>query len=318
MDSERLELLTRIASMYFEDGMSQRQIADRTGFSRSNISRMLTEAREQRLVEIRVRHALERRDDLEQELRHRLGLTTVRVLRRDTLDDKQMLRRLGALSAQLLESLIKDGMTIGVPWGETISETIGALRPRLGTGLHVVQMVGLLGTSHANYDGSEIARRLAHSLGASYTIVPAPLFVDSESTRQALLEDHRIDRALVQTRDVNLALLGVGTLDLDKCSMLRANYLTREQVVGLRQAGAVGDVCSIFFDGEGKIVNTPLTRCVVGISAERLRAIPIRLGVAGGRAKAIPILGAARSGLINLLVTDEAAAQGIVEALERV
>ena len=50
MDDEHLELLCRIASMYFEERFSQKKIARRTGYSQSAVSRMLTEAREQKRI----------------------------------------------------------------------------------------------------------------------------------------------------------------------------------------------------------------------------------------------------------------------------
>ena len=40
MNGERLELLARVASMYYESDMTQAQVALRTGYSRSMISRL--------------------------------------------------------------------------------------------------------------------------------------------------------------------------------------------------------------------------------------------------------------------------------------
>src|SRR5438270_10083570 len=77
---ERLELLAKVASWYFEDNLTQTEIAARTGYSPSMVSRLLSEARKHGIVEIRVHHPIERRVDLEQELRNRLGLDTVRVV----------------------------------------------------------------------------------------------------------------------------------------------------------------------------------------------------------------------------------------------
>ncbi|RME82423.1 MAG: sugar-binding protein, partial [Caldilineae bacterium] len=83
------------------------------------------------------------------------------------------------------------------------------------------------------------------------------------------------------------------------------------------QAGAVGDVCAIHFDAAGRLVDTPLQRRFVGVDAESLRRVPRRLGIAGGLAKARPIVGAARSGLINTLVTDAVAAAQALRLLEQ-
>jgi deoxyribonucleoside regulator len=52
---------------------------------------------------------------------------------------------------------------------------------------------------------------------------------------------------------------------------------------------------------------------VVGIPPDVLRRIPFVLGVAGGKVKAPAILGALRAGLVNALVTDDTAAQCLLE-----
>ena len=47
---DQLELLARVAEMYYKNGMNQTDIANRTGYSRSMISRLLTQAVKQKVV----------------------------------------------------------------------------------------------------------------------------------------------------------------------------------------------------------------------------------------------------------------------------
>lgn len=315
-EGERLELLARIAGLYYEDQLTQEQIASQTGYSRSMISRLLTEAREQNVVEIRVNHPLERRRDLEQVLQSRLGLKLVQVLARGTLNYEQMIRRLGGLAARLVEELVYDDITIGVSWGSAVAETIGALRPRPQSGVQVVQMIGSLGPPEPEIDGSELSRRLARIFAGRYFTLPVPLFVDSEATRQLLLSDTRVQKALQHFREIDLALMGVGTVEAERSIFLQTSYLNVEQLAELQRAGAEGDVCAIHLDLQGRRVDVPLARQIVGIDAETLQAIPMRLGVAGGQYKIRPVVAASRAGLINMLVTDEVAAGGIVQMLD--
>lgn len=314
MDRDRLELLTRVASMYFEQGLTQKEIAERTGYSRSMISRLLAEAQEHEVVEIRVRHTLDRRTDLEDALRQRFGLKAVRVAARGLTDHDQMIARLGSLSARLLEEFVHDGMTIGVSWGTTLLETLNALPHRPLQDIHVVQMVGLLGTDDTQIDGNELARRLARAYNGRYAILPAPLLVDSDATRQALMENERVRRVLQMAAKAELALFGVGTLTLEDCTLYHDGFFSKEQVGDLTTAGAVGDICCIFLNGRGEIVETPLTRRVVTIEHETLLGIPTKIGVAGGHTKIAPMLAAICGGLINALVTDEVGAIGVLDA----
>ena len=71
--------LVKAARMYFLDGQSQDEVARALGTSRSNVSRMLSAARAQGIVEIRVHDQTVRSAELEQALKERYGLAHVRV-----------------------------------------------------------------------------------------------------------------------------------------------------------------------------------------------------------------------------------------------
>jgi deoxyribonucleoside regulator len=312
MDKEHLEMLARIASLYYEENLTQQQIAMQTGYSRSMVSRLLTEAQANGVIEIRIHYPLERCTDLEQEMQSRLGLQSVNVLARGSLTYDQMLRRVGSLAARLVENLVVEGMVIGVSWGTALRETANALNPRSYAAIKVVQIIGALDAPDPEIDGPD----LAHIFGGQYYTLPAPLIVDNEFTRDALLNDQRLRRILNLTDTLQLALMGIGTVDRRQSSLVRAGYITYSQLAGLANMGAVGDVCAIHFDLKGNILDIPLHRRRIGIGAENLIAVPIKVGVAGGEAKALPILGASRAGLINYLVTDEVAALGALRAAE--
>ena len=53
---DRTHLLAQVASLYYEQGLTQEQVARRLGISRSGVSRLLREARREGIVEIHVRH----------------------------------------------------------------------------------------------------------------------------------------------------------------------------------------------------------------------------------------------------------------------
>jgi len=317
VDIERQELLATIASLYFEENLTQTGIAKRTGYSRSMVSRLLTEARRQGIVNIVIRHPLARRTDLEEALQSAFGLKEVRVLERGALGYETMLQRLGKLGARWVEAFVEEPITVGISWGTGLSALIQALSPQKQIDIHVSQVIGALGTSDPTIDGFELARKLARKFGGQYEILPAPLVVESESIQKGLTQDRRVRRVLSRADQMDLVLVGIGTLDPKRSSLVRSGFLTMRQLNELESVGAVGDVCAIHFDIHGKIVDTPLTRRVVGIQYETLKRIPARLGISGGREKALSILGALRAGMVNVLITDDVAASGVLAHLSK-
>jgi len=71
---ERTELLAQVASMYYEDDVTQDEIARRVGTSRSTVSRMIQEAREVGVVEITVHYPWKTVPELEDNLMARFDL----------------------------------------------------------------------------------------------------------------------------------------------------------------------------------------------------------------------------------------------------
>jgi DNA-binding transcriptional regulator LsrR (DeoR family) len=85
---------------------------------------------------------------------------------------------------------------------------------------------------------------------------------------------------------------------------VRANCLSREQAGELRAAGAVGEIIGNYCDIQGRDVNSPVPNRLIGLSLEELQRIPAVVAVAAESGKAAAILGALRSGVVRVLVTE--------------
>ena len=72
-------LIVKVARMYYEQEMSQDQIARALLTSRSNISRILTVAKKKGIVEIRIAETIKRETELEDMLIARFGLRAALV-----------------------------------------------------------------------------------------------------------------------------------------------------------------------------------------------------------------------------------------------
>ena len=74
--------LADVAQQYYLEDLTQEQIARRLGVSRSQVSRMLKEARERGIVEIRIHHPLRTVPALQQTLLNAFPLRDCLVLAR--------------------------------------------------------------------------------------------------------------------------------------------------------------------------------------------------------------------------------------------
>jgi len=113
-------------------------------------------------------------------------------------------------------------------------------------------------------------------------------------------------------KELNLLLVGIGTLEPSFLLRQSGNAIAAEDSQTLRREGAVGDVCLRFFDADGGHIST-LDDRVIGIGVDTMRRIPRRVGVAGGSAKYAAIRAAVRGGWVSVLITDQRTAQQLAE-----
>lgn len=307
---ERHQLLAEIAQLYYVDGLSQEEIASRVNLSRPSISRLLLDARELGIVEINVNQPIPTAPELEEQVRDTFSLQGVRVLERRGVDDEEVLRLLGRLGAAVLTTIIKDGMILGLSWGTAVHRVIEALRPRRLPRVKVVQLIGGIGSPYRSIDGPEQCRRAAETFGAQHYYLNAPIKVENPDVAAALLKDHSIQEVLELARQADIALMGIGSTNPEVSTQYHSGYMTFEDLRRLEKVGAVGSMCSSFFNLEGEAVKAAwLDSCTIGVDWEDLNRIGTVVAIAGGRRKAPAILGAVRTGHVDMLITDDAAAE---------
>jgi len=313
---DRTTLLTQVALLYYEEGLTQREIARRLSISRSNISRLLTEARNEGIVEIKVKRPIMVSSDLRKALLERFALHEAMVLITGHRDFQESLEGLGRLAAEYLENTLKDDSILGISWGTAVYETVKALRPIAKPGVQVVQMIGGMGSVNPKIDGTELALRLGGVLSAHYRYLRAPLVVENGEVHKALLQEREVREALGIARRADIALVGIGSVVPAVSSLLRAGYLTMAEVKMAAEGGAVGDICAQHFDVHGHICQLELNERMIGITLPELMKIPRVIGVAGGVNKASAILGALRGGYLSVLVTDDVATREVLRLSE--
>lgn len=311
---DRAELIALVAELYYLEELDQNQIAERIGTSRSNVSRLLTEARRKGVVEIRINRPLGRDGELEKEFAERMGIDEARVLAgQPGIGADESLRRVGSLAARYLQEMISDGLSIGVSQGTSLDAMVDGLSLQRSYSVDVVQLLGGLSSVSPDLSGHEIGRRLAQRLGGTFYYLHAPAIVDSPETRNALIKQPGIEDTLGRGASVDVAFVGVGALGVGTSKDLFAEaYLTRREQQDLLSSGPVGDVCARLFDIEGRSCKVSVEQRVIGISLKALRQIPKVVAVARGPEKAAGLLGALRGRFANALITDEPTALEIL------
>ena len=309
--SREREQLVKAARMYFVDGLSQQQVAESLGTTRSNVSRILAAAREQGIVEIKINEPIQRAYSLEDELVTRYPAIEARVLANQPRQD--VLAEAGQLAANWLVERLQPGQRVAVSWGGTLQAMVRAVAAKSMPDVEVVQLVGGLSSLTMHVSGQELVRELADRLGCRYRYLHAPALFESDTALRALLHEPAIATALDAARTADIACVGVGVTGVGSSGeIVEALRLNRQERKAFDAAAPVGDICARYFDVNGREVDTAVHDRVLAVSLDDLRAVPTVLAVAVGAVKGPGIRGALRGRLIDALVCDEAAAHAVL------
>ncbi len=244
---DELLLLAEVAQLYYGEDRTQEQIAQATGQSRSSVSRLLKEAREQGIVDIRVHYPFQRVPGLEADLHNRLGLSDCRVLATGQVRpiiglSEDVPGRVGVLAARYLQQHVPDNSRIGLGWGRMIHHVVYSGHFSNKPGMVVVQVEGSIERAVPDVDGGRLVAELGRRLGGRVYLLSAPLVVAEPSVRTGLLRDQHIRQTLEWGRRADALVMGIGTVDRQS-GLYRAGYLTDADLDFIEGQGGVGDLC---------------------------------------------------------------------------
>lgn len=305
-----IELVLNVARMYYMDNLTQAQIAAKIGYSRPTISRMLRESRERGMVRIEIGHPLERLMQLENQLTKRFGLKCARVAQVNPNQEPATVVPKYA-AALLIEKATPDSL-ITVSNGRAVAATVHEVAIQDWPKSNVAQMVGALSPSNPMMDSPDICRILAERLGGTVTTLHVPMILSSAHIAAAMRKEPQIATALALGGGADVALEGVGGTEGNRLSPVFNAYITPDMVRRIRAQGAVATVCGHFIDAQGRPVCEELSDRIISVEPERLKRIPLVIGVAWGQEKVKAIRACLVGGYLSALVTDQTTAESLL------
>ncbi len=313
-EPEQLRLLGKVARMYHERGIRQPQIASELSLSQARVSRLLKQAADLGIVRTVVTMPAGTYTDIEDQIQDRYGMRDVIVVDAGG-SGGDVMPALGAATANYLDATLTGGHLIGVSsWSETLIAAVDAMSPKPAPVVdQVVQLLGGLGDPAVQMQATRLTGRLADLTGGTPVFLPAPGMVGTAAARKAIMNDPSISSVTTLWTKLTVALVGIGSLEPSPLLQRSGNAISEAEQETLRSLGAVGDVCYRYFDADGQPVSSDLDQRLIGITPEKLIAIPRRIGVAGGQRKFSAIRAALRGKWINVLITDLAMARHLAE-----
>ncbi|MEZ0168956.1 sugar-binding transcriptional regulator [Microvirga sp. TS319] len=307
-------LETRVAWLYFMEGLTQAEIAEKLGMTRLRVNRMLVDARASGLVNITLNSQFATCVELEQFLVREFGLKDAVII--PTPGDPDLVPVLiGQATGEYLSNLLETNRItgLGLGWGATLRETIRKTRAGRYPDLCVNSMMGGL-THGLELNTFETASSLANLLNAECQYLAAPIYAGSPQSRDIILAQDVFRETFERIATNDVAVLSIG--DLSPRSLLIRYGLPRDVIVDeLAACGAVGDILGQFYDAEGRMIDHPLNRRAIALPLDELSRIPTVILASGGKNKTQAIAGALKARFASVIVCDEETARGACDLI---
>lgn len=314
-DVDKIRDAIRASRMYYYQDMTTEAIAHELNMSRSTISRLLSFARQNGLVDIRIIDPSEHPQQLEQKIAGHFNIKQVHVVPVSANSgEEEWLERVAQHAAYYLNTIFDSSMILGIAWGTTLSAVSRHLLPKAIQNAQVVQLNGAGNTQSMGIEyASEIIMRFAQNYQATAQLFPVPTFFDFAETKQALWEERSIKRILDLQKCSNLLLYSIGAVNAGIPShVYSGGYLEKSDYVELMNEHIAGDIATVFFRENGSFSGIPINKRTSGPNLELFKQ-KYGVCVVSGLAKVKGLYSALKGGFMKELIIDEPTAKRLVD-----
>lgn len=302
-----LDKIILTAQLYYNNHFSQQEIADRLHISRPWVSKLLNKAQEMGFVKISIDTPISGIPSIEERLKERYPVSLIRVVKAPDQNHNYV-----ALSAaNYFVSQVQNNDTIGIGWGNAISQFIQELTPLNTKNVKVIPMAGSFGATFEtlpNYSAIELAKKIN---GEAQTL-HAPAFCSSKEEYETLAASESVHTVLDQAVHADIAIAGIGSFAAS--FLTRYNILSQEEIHQLQEKEAAGDILLRFLNAKGKPVETEWTRHTIRADIFEVKKHARKIiALAWGPEKSQIIHTVLSAHLVDAFFTDEKTALDLLE-----
>ena len=291
-------LMVKAAWYYYFENMTQQAIADRLSISRMRVIKLLEAARQNGIIQFRLRSDGVGMAEQSRALMEKYHLKDVFLIP-SAEEESTVNESIARAGAMYIADRLGDNACINVGYGDTLSRTLNHLATMVETPVTCISLTGGVSPYLPNTRSNVFNARLY--------LMPAPLLASSPEMASAMRGESSVSEIFDMAELSSFTLVGIGSIH-DSATVVKSGVLSRNDLFYLRMHNAVGDILCHFFDREGRLLQTPIEDRLISTPLSRLKTLRNVVGLAAGAQKADAIRAALLGGYLDVLVTDEATA----------
>ncbi|XXM70723.1 sugar-binding transcriptional regulator [Lysinibacillus sphaericus] len=305
-------MMIRAAWYYYKDNLTQNEIASQLDISRAKVVRLLEKARGEGIVQFHIKGHDRNCLEIEEEFKRVFAVKDAFIIP-SPRNEHEMSSSLSRAASQYLQNKLQENDIIGLGWGRAISRTVDFLSMEPSQNISVVTLTGGVNyylQSRRSQDGGMENFQEIH-------VIPAPFLASSEEMANSFLLEPSIKDILDLASLSKFNVVGIGGVYPD-ATIIQEEKMTVNELTFIKQQQAVGDILGQFYDKNGRVLELPHHKRLIGTPLYKLKQSKNVIAVAGGRKKVEAIYGALMGEYVHIMITDEATAKSLLEMEVRV
>lgn len=305
------ELLVKVAKLYYLDECTQSQIAKKIGVERSTVSRLLKKSRAEGIVKISIDEGHTKQAGIAGELRKKYSMKDIIIVK----SGPGMLEEVHEKAHQYLPKVTNKNEIVGITWGKTLCDFSKYKLSQKNKKLNFIALTGGYGNLKEYTHINAMINNLSEMYNGKGYFIDFPLIMNSEPIKDEIYNSKFFRNIRNIWERLQTVVVGIGTFEKDINVLWDSGLPAPKNMWALlKSEQPVGEICTRFYDAEGKIIKTEIDKRKIGIEIERFRKMRNVIGIAVGDKKVNAIKTAINSNFINVLITDEKTGQSLLEA----
>jgi len=308
---KNLKLISKILKMYYIDGLTQTEIADKLFISRIKVARFLYYARDNKMVEVKINVPLGEFDSLESEFEKKFGLNDCRIV--PALENREELYKYLAFElSDILDRILNENEYVGVSWGTTLEGLGKYLEVNKRKNIKILPVCGAVGVEGKEYTTNATTRLFSEKLGGMYYTINVPACLDTREAKEILEKDSNTLQILKHIKNISTSILAASDINLET-SFGRLGHFTKDDVDYIKGLGIVGILNFEFLDRDGNLILNKLTDRILRLyPLDAIKNTKNAIMVSFGQQKVDIMRAILKGRLVNMLLTDESTARQIL------
>ncbi len=309
--------MVQASKMYYIGGMTQEQIAQQLGISRSSVSMMLSEAKDFGIVEISIKDPKNNVQDVADKFVERFALKGCLVIPTAIDDIRLITRVVASQGADYAEDILKSHSTVGIAWGTTCYEFMMSFANRNKLrDINVVPMIGGTSRIASEYQLNEMVRMFSEKLYGTPSFIYAPAIAESVGDKELYMQSTSMKSIIDKWNSMDTAIVSAGAPPEFYDNRMVFDIAQKHQYE-VNETRVIGDICARRYNLKGEFIHNEYSARIMGVDEETLRRVGNVICIAAGKHKILSIIGALRTNIINYFVTDENTARSVLELLDK-